>query len=92
LEFAILEAGDCLLDQQGRLLIDGLASHRRLGEPSRNRGPEAGIGSFRQANKLCGEVGVGASDIPHYGFNCAGIRICRDQGLCICPELADLSW
>jgi hypothetical protein len=89
LEFSVLEAGNGLLDEQSRLLVDGRTGYRGLGETGSDRCLEARSCSLRDSNEVCRKRGVSSHEVSHKRFDgsCVGIR--GDEGLRICFELAN---
>jgi hypothetical protein len=78
LEFAILEGGHGLLNNQGSILIGGRARDRRLGEASGDRSPKPRGRTLGHVDDFCRERCISPREVPYKRFDSAGIRI-RDD-------------
>jgi hypothetical protein len=86
---SVLEAGHSLLDQLGRLLVDGRTSYRGLSETGSDRRPKSRVGSLCNPNQIRGKRRVCSRKISRCRLDGAGIGIWSDQILGFSPELTD---
>jgi hypothetical protein len=84
---SVLEAGRGLLDELGRLLVDGRTSYCGLGETGSDRRLKSRASSFGNPNKIRGKRSVCSREISRRRLNGAGIGTWRDQTLGVGPEL-----
>jgi hypothetical protein len=84
---SILEAGHGLLDELGRLLVDGRTSYCGLGETGSDRRLKSRASSFRDPNNIRGKRSVCSREISRRRLDGTGIGIWSDQTLGVGPEL-----